>query len=128
MPGQTPEPLSGQNIDSDETDKGAQKSKDLLRGKLIDNRDPYKDRAPEVAGLSYPVIFEPIQNVEFSISVYKVTTMVDFTHYVEYFRKYEQYLTKLYRDIRKEEKVKIITNPFAIIPIQTVITGLCPSV
>ena len=41
--------------------------------------------------------------------------MVDFTPYVEYFRKYEQYLTKLYRDIRKEEKFKIITNPFKLL-------------
>ena len=41
--------------------------------------------------------------------------MVDFTPYVKYFRKYEQYLTKLYRDIRKEEKVKIITNPFRLL-------------
>ena len=37
---------------------------------------------------------------------------MDFSPYVEYFRKYEQYITKLYRDLRKEEKVKIITNPF----------------
>ena len=41
--------------------------------------------------------------------------MVDFKTYVEYFRKYEQYLTKLYRDIRKEEKVKVITKPFKLL-------------
>ena len=41
--------------------------------------------------------------------------MVDFTPYVEYFRNCEQYLTKLYRDLRKEEKVKIITNPFKLL-------------
>ena len=91
------------------------KLKNLQRERQINNRDPYKDSEPEVGGLSYPVIFEPIQNVEFSRSVYKVTSMVDFTSYVEYFRKYEQYLTKLYRDIRKEEKVKIITNPFRLL-------------
>ena len=68
-----------------------------------------------MGGLTYPVIFEPIQNVEFSRSVYKITSMVDFTPYGEYFRKYEQYLTKLYRDLRKEEKVKIITNPFKLL-------------
>ena len=65
-----------------------------------------------MGGLTYPVIFEPIQNVEFSRSVYKITSIVDFSPYVEYFRKYEQYITKLYRDLRKEEEVKIITNPF----------------
>ena len=41
--------------------------------------------------------------------------MVDFSPYVEYFRKYDQYITKLYRDLRKEEKVKIITNPFRLL-------------
>ena len=115
MPGQTPEPLSVQSIDNDEKDKETQKSKYSLRERRIDNRDPYKDRTPEVGGLSYPVIFEPIQDVEFSRSVYKVITIVDFTPYVEYFEKYEQCLTKLYRDIRNEEKVKIITNPFRLL-------------
>ena len=85
------------------------------RENQIDNRNPYEGREPEVGGLIYPVIFEPIQNVGFSRSVYKITSMVDFTPYVEYFKKYEQYLTKLYRDLRKEEKVKIITNPFKLL-------------
>ena len=40
---------------------------------------------------------------------------MDFSPYVEYFKKYEQYITKLYRDLRKEEKVKIITNPFKLL-------------
>ena len=69
----------------------------------------------EVGGLTYPVIFEPVQNVEFSRSVYKITSIVDFSPYVEYFKKYEQYITKLYRDLRKEEKVKLITNPFKLL-------------
>ena len=83
--------------------------------KQIDNRNPYQDRKSEVGGLTYPVIFEPIQNVEFSRFVYKITSMVDSTPYVEYLEKYEQYLTKLYRDLRKEEKVKIMTNPFKLL-------------
>ena len=87
-------------------------NKPALKEKPIDNKDPYQNRKPEVGGLTYPVIFEPIQNVEFSRSFYKTTSMVDFSPYVEYFRKYEQYITKLYRDLSKEEKVKIIANPF----------------
>ena len=87
----------------------------MQKGKQINNRNPYQNRNPEVGRLTYPVIFQPIQNVEFSRSVYKITSMVDFTPYVEYFKKYEQYLTKLYRDLRKEEKVKIITNPFKLL-------------
>ena len=68
-----------------------------------------------MGGLTYPVIFEPVQNVEFSRSVYKITSIVDFSPNVEYFKKYEQYITKLYRDLRKEEKVKLITNPFKLL-------------
>ena len=60
-----------------ENNKETLKSKNLQRERQINNRDPYKDSEPEVGGLSYPVIFETIQNVEFSRSVYKVTSMVD---------------------------------------------------
>ena len=49
-----------------------------LKEKPIDNKNPYQDRVPEVGGLIYPVIFEPIQNVGFSRSVYKKTSIVDF--------------------------------------------------
>ena len=58
------------------------------------------------------MIFEPVQNAGFSRSVYKITSMVDFSPYVEYFKMYEQYLTKFYRNLRKEEKVmpKLITG------------------
>ena len=112
---QPTEPLSMPSVVHDENNKETLKSKNLQKERQINNRDPYKDREPEVGGLTYPIFFEPIQNVDFSRSVYKITSMVDFTPYVEYFRKYEQYLTKLYRDLRKEEKVKIITNPFKLL-------------
>ena len=48
-------------------------NKPALKEKPIDNKNPYQDRAPEVGGLVNPVIFEPIQNVELSMSVYKIT-------------------------------------------------------
>ena len=49
----------------------------VQKEKPIDNTNPYQNRKPEVGKLTYPVIFEPIQNVEFSKSVYKITSMVD---------------------------------------------------
>ena len=58
-------------------------NKPTLKEKPIDNKNPYQDRTPEVGGLTYPVIFVPIQNVEFSKSVYKITSIVDFFPYVE---------------------------------------------
>ena len=109
---QPSEPLTMPSVELKEANQEVLLNKPALRERPIDNKNPYQDRKPEVGGLIYPVIFEPIQNVEFSRSVYKITSIVDFSSYVEYFRKYEQYITKLYRGLRKEEKVKIITNPF----------------
>ena len=40
----------------------------------------------------YPVIFEPLQNVQTSRSTYKVTSFIDFTPYLEYFQQFERYL------------------------------------
>ena len=90
-------------------------NKPTLEEKPINNKNPYQDRTPAVGGYTYPVIFESVQNVEFSRSVYKITSMVDFSPYVEYFKKYDQYITKLYRYLRKEEKVKLVTNPFRLL-------------
>ena len=113
--GQPSEPLTMHSVVLKEANHEVLPNKPTLKEKPIDNKNPYQDRRPEVGGLTYPVIFEPIQNVEFSRSVCKITSVVDFSTYVEYFRKYEQYITKLYRDLRKEEKVKIITNPFQLL-------------
>ena len=113
--GQPSKPLTMPSVVLKEANHEVLSNKPALKEKPIDNKNPYQDRTPEVGGLTYPVIFEPIQNVEFSRSVYKITSIVDFSLYVEYFKKYEQYITKLYRDLRKEEKVKIITNPFKLL-------------
>ena len=113
--GQPSEPLTMPSVVLKEANHEVLSNKPALKERPIDNKNPYQDRTPEVGGLTYPVIFEPVQNVEFSRSVYKITAVVDFSPYVEYFKKYEQYITKLYRDPRKEEKVKLITNPFKLL-------------
>ena len=113
--GQPSKSLSIPSIELEGGNQDVLTSKPALKERPIDNKNPYQDRTPEVGGLVNPVIFEPIQNVEFSRSVYKITSVVDFSPYVEYFKKYEQYITKLYTDLRKEEKVKIITNPFKLL-------------
>ena len=47
-------------------------NKPALKEKPIDKQKfLIKTETPEVGGLTYPVIFEPVQNVEFSRSVYK---------------------------------------------------------
>ena len=113
--GQLSKPLTMPSVVLKEANDEVLSNKPALKEKPIDNKNPYHNRTPEVGGLTYPVIFEPVQNVEFSRSVYKITSIVDFSPYVEYFQKYEQYITKLYRDLRKEEKVKLITNPFKLL-------------
>ena len=40
----------------------------------------------------YPVIFEPLQNVQTSRSTYKVTSFIDFEPYLQYFQNFEVYL------------------------------------
>ena len=40
----------------------------------------------------YPVIFEPLQNVQASQSTYKVTSFIDFEPYLQYFQNFETYL------------------------------------
>ena len=40
----------------------------------------------------YPVIFEPLQNVQTSCLTNKVTSFIDFTPYLEYFEEFKKYL------------------------------------
>ena len=44
-------------------------------------------------GGRYPVIFEPLQNIQASRSTYKVTTFIDFEPYLQYFQNFETYLS-----------------------------------
>ena len=113
--GQPGEPITMPSLVPKEANHEILPNRPTLEEKHINNKNPYQNRTPVVAGYTYPVILEPIQNVEFSRLVYKITSMVDFSPYVEYFQKYDQYITKLYRDLRKEEKVKLITNPLRLL-------------
>ena len=40
----------------------------------------------------YPVIFEPLQNIQASRSTYKVTSFIDFEPYLQYFHNFKMYL------------------------------------
>ena len=56
----------------------------------------------------YPIIFEPLQNVQTSRSTYKVTTFIDFTPCLEYFQRFERYLEAFKTSIRAFEKDPIM--------------------
>ena len=51
----------------------------------------------------YPVIFEPLQNVQASRSTYKVTSFIDFEPYLQYFQSFETYLVAFKVNIEKLE-------------------------
>ena len=72
---------------------------DLLTGErfgpkvhTIDNKDPYAGVSIIDGNGRYPVIFEPLQNVQTSHSTFKVASFIDFTPYLEYFHSFERYL------------------------------------
>ena len=58
----------------------------------INNANPYQGITVTEGHGKYPVIFEPLQNVQTSRSTYKVTSFIDFTPYLEYFQQFERYL------------------------------------
>ena len=58
----------------------------------INNANPYQGVVVTEGHGKYPVIFEPLQNVQTSRSIYKVTSFIDFTPYLEYFQQFERYL------------------------------------
>ena len=58
----------------------------------INNANPYQGVTVTEGHGKYPVIFEPLQNVQTSQSTYKVTSFNDFTPYLEYFQQFERYL------------------------------------
>ena len=58
----------------------------------IDNQSPYQGRPITEGRGKYPVIFEPLQNIQASRSTYKVTSFIDFEPYLQYFQNFEMYL------------------------------------
>ena len=66
----------------------------------IQNENPYQGLDPTREGNGkYPVIFEPLQNIQMSRSTYKVTSFVDFEPYLKYFTNFEEYLNKFLLEI-----------------------------
>ena len=58
----------------------------------IDNQSPYQGMPITEGWGKYPVIFEPLQNIQASRSMYKVTSFIDFEPYLQYFQNFEAYL------------------------------------
>ena len=55
------------------------------REHTIQNENPYLGLDPTREGnRKYPIIFEPLQNVQMSRSTYKVTSFIDFKPYLQY--------------------------------------------
>ena len=74
----------------------------------INNANPYQGVTVTEGHGKYPVIFEPLQNVQTSRSTYKVTSFIDFTPYLEYFQQFEKYLEAFKTSIKAFENDPIL--------------------
>ena len=99
------------------------------RAHTVNNANPYQGITVTEGHGKYPVIFEPLQNVQMSRSTYKVTSFIDFTPYLEYFQQFERYLEAFKASIKayyrnsenrpwlplmKEQEKRVDTIQFAI--------------
>ena len=74
----------------------------------INNTNPYQGVVMTEGHGKYPVIFEPLQNVQTSRSTYKVTSFIDFTPYLEYFQQFERYLEAFKSSINNFENDPVL--------------------
>ena len=74
----------------------------------INNVNPYQGLTVAEGHGKYPVIFEPLQNVQTSRSTYKVTSFIDFTPYLDYFRQFEEYLKAFKASIKAFENNPVL--------------------
>ena len=74
----------------------------------INNANPYQGVTVTEGHGKYPVIFEPLQNVQTSRSTYKVTSFIDFTPYLEYFQQFERYLEAFKSSINNFENDPVL--------------------
>ena len=88
---------------------------DLLMGErfgpglhTINNQNPYQGVPVTEGHERYSVIFEPLQNVQTSQSTFKVTSLIDFTPYLEYFCNFERYLAAFKQGIESFESNQIM--------------------
>ena len=72
----------------------------------INNQSPYQGMPITEGRGKYPVIFEPLQNVQASRSTYKVISFIDFEPYLQYFQNFETYLAAF-----KESLVAMENDP-----------------
>ena len=77
---------------TDSTDTSVLKGRYEPGVHTINNANPYQGITVTEGHGKYPVIFEPLQNVQTSRSTYKVTSFIDFTPYLKYFQQFEAYL------------------------------------
>ena len=74
----------------------------------INNANPYQGITVTDGHGKYPIIFEPLQNVQTSRSTYKVTSFIDFNPYLEYFQQFERYLEAFKTSIKAFENDPIL--------------------
>ena len=74
----------------------------------INNANPYQGMTVTEGHGKYPIIFEPLQNVQTSCSTYKVTSFIDFDLYLKYFQQFETYLEAFKASVRVFEDDSVL--------------------
>ena len=87
---------------------GTPRERHKLGVHTINNVNPYEGLTVTKGHGKYPVIFEPLQNVQTSRSTYKVTSFIDFTPYLEYFQQFEAYLEAFKASMRAFENNPVL--------------------
>ena len=79
---------------------------------LINNEEPYRqDESRAPIQNKHSVIFEPIRNLKFSRSVYRLTSMIHFEHHINFFETYEKYLNLFLEDMTSKGVSDLINKP-----------------
>ena len=76
----------------------------------INNQNPYQGIPIAKGHGKYPVIFEPLQNVQTSGSTFKVTSFIDFTPYLKYFSNFERYLAAFKQGVDSLEQDPVMSE------------------
>jgi len=80
--------------------------------KLINNEEPYSHETIQAPTQNrHSVIFEPIRHIQFSRSVYRMTSLINFNPHIEFFEAYEMLLKEFLADMVSKGVSDMISKP-----------------
>ena len=83
--------------------------------RLIDNEEPYlEETSHPPTQHKHSVIFEPIRHLQFSRSVYRLTSMINFEPHIYFFESYEHLLDEFLNDMTSQGVSDLISKPYSV--------------